>query len=126
MEMQTVLNLNVEDDKLLNNQIQKEYKLCPSRNKVVLNNLDIDYNILQLNMKLIIQFYIKSIDFDSLIIQCTNQNDIGIEIKKWNKDALGYSSDEVKTIQAKAIEMNDINVEESLMMLKIISRQPSG
>jgi tRNA/tmRNA/rRNA uracil-C5-methylase (TrmA/RlmC/RlmD family) len=102
MEMQTALNLNVEDDKLLNNQNQREYKLCPSRNKVVLNNLDIDYNILQLNIKLIIQFYIKSIDFDSLIIQCTNQNDVGIEI-------IGQNIQQFKNIKMnlKYLKIND-------------------
>jgi tRNA/tmRNA/rRNA uracil-C5-methylase (TrmA/RlmC/RlmD family) len=100
MEMQNALNLTVVDDKQLNNQNQREYKLCPSRNKVILNNLDIDYNILQLNIKLIIQFYIKSIDFQSITIQCTNQNDVGIEI-------IGQNITNIENMNLKYLKIND-------------------
>ena len=98
--MQNALNLTVVDDKQLNNQNQREYKLCPSRNKVILNNLDIDYNILQLNIKLIIQFYIKSIDFQSITIQCTNQNDVGIEI-------IGQNITNIENMNLKYLKIND-------------------
>jgi hypothetical protein len=79
--------------------------LYPSRNKVVLNNLDIDYNILQLNIKLIIQFYIKSIDFQSITIQCTNKNDMGIEIIGHNIYIHQFKN--IENMNLKYLKIND-------------------